>query len=78
MKWRSFIKTGYLLYGYSSDNVQYVNSNGYVNYDWYDNCKAVHPFWYIDWIINLFKFIFKLTLTINFIIKRINNLSING
>ena len=30
---------------YSSNNVQYVNSNGNVNYDWYNNCKAVRPFW---------------------------------
>lgn len=73
MKWRGFIK-GYLLYGYSSDNVQYVNSNGNVNYNWYSNSEAVHLFWYVDWIINLFKVI----LTIKSIIKRINNLSING
>ena len=30
---------------YSSDYVQYVNSNGNVNYNWYDNSKAVRPFW---------------------------------
>lgn len=24
-----------------SDNVHYVNSNGNVNYNWYNNCKAV-------------------------------------
>lgn len=30
--------------GYNSDNVQYVNSNGNVNYNWYDNSKAVRPF----------------------------------
>lgn len=30
---------------YSSDNVQYVNSNGNVNYNWYNNRKAVRPFW---------------------------------
>lgn len=30
---------------YSSDNVQYVNSNGNVNYNWYDNVKSVRPFW---------------------------------
>lgn len=27
--------------GYGSDNVHYVNSNGNVNYNWYNNCKAV-------------------------------------
>lgn len=31
---------------YGSDNVQYVNSNGNVNYNWYNNyCRAVRPFW---------------------------------
>ena len=30
---------------YSSDNVQCVNSNGNVNYDWCNNVKAVRPFW---------------------------------
>ena len=30
---------------YSSDNVQYVNSDGNVNYNWYNNRKAVRPFW---------------------------------
>ena len=31
--------------GCGSDNVHYVNSNGNVNYNWYNNCKAVRPFW---------------------------------
>ena len=30
---------------YSSNNVQYVNSNGNVNYNWYNNVKGVRPFW---------------------------------
>ena len=30
---------------YSSDNVQIVNSNGNVNYNWCDGYKAVRPFW---------------------------------
>lgn len=25
--------------------MQYVNSNGNVNYNWYNNCKGVRPFW---------------------------------
>lgn len=31
--------------GYSSDNVMYVNSNGNVNYNWYNNYGSVRPFW---------------------------------
>lgn len=30
--------------GYGSGNVQYVGSDGYVDYYWYDYCKAVRPF----------------------------------
>ena len=29
--------------GYCSDDVHYVNSNGFVSYDWYDYCGAVRP-----------------------------------
>ena len=29
--------------GYSSNYFQFVNSNGYVNYFWYNGCKAVRP-----------------------------------
>lgn len=31
---------------YSSDNVQYVNSNGNVNYNWCGYVEGVRPFWY--------------------------------
>lgn len=34
-----------MIVSYSSDNVEYVNSNGNVNWNWYDNCKGVRPFW---------------------------------
>lgn len=34
-----------LVVSYNSDNVQYVNSNGNVNYNWYNNVKGVRPFW---------------------------------
>lgn len=36
---------GLFVVSYSSDNVQYVNSNGNVNCNWCDNSKAMRPFW---------------------------------
>ncbi len=30
--------------GYGSDGVEYVYSNGYVGYSWYDNVRGVRPF----------------------------------
>ena len=32
--------------GYSANNVQYVNDDGNVNYNWCSNDFGVRPFWY--------------------------------
>jgi len=34
--------------GCGSGNVQYVNSGGNVDYDWYSDCKAVRPFFILQ------------------------------
>ena len=39
-----FYRNRLFIVRYSSDNVQYVNTNGNVNYNWYNNDhEAVHP-----------------------------------